>query len=386
MPNKVEERPGTRLTGAKDRPWELRLWSGMTFGVWIRLLLRNRFAIAPSRWAMCLLICVFTLVNSFFCALQCLLVGRKISRTELVEDPVFIVGHWRSGTTLLHEYLARDPQNTCPDTFACFCPNHFAISGPFLRWWLWLFLPDRRPMDNMRVGLDRPQEDEFALCLLGAPSPYANWAFPNSPPPHLEYLDMRDVPPEGLAGWKTKLLWFLKCVTYKTPRRIVLKSPTHTGRIRILLEMFPEARFVHIVRDPFEVFPSTVNTWKRFCSYHGCQVPRYDGLDEFVFSNLIRMYEAFEEDRKLVPPGQLCDVRYEDLVADPVGQVQAIYERLNLGDFEAVRPAIETYVERTQGYKRNRFEFVPGQKEEIATRWRSFFERYGYEQTGAKRR
>ena len=177
-------------------------------------------------------------------------------------------------------------------------------------------------MDNMAAGWDRPQEDEFALCNMGVPSPYLTIIFPNRPPQCQEYLDFRGVPAPALERWKRALHWFLKCITLRNPKRIVLKSPAHTCRIGTLLEMFPKAKFVHIVRDPYVIFPSTINLWKRLYRDQGLQMPTYDGLEEHVFQTFTRMYDTFERDRHLIGPGQFCEVRYEELIADPVGQMR----------------------------------------------------------------
>ena len=89
-----------------------------------------------------------------------------------------MIGHWRSGTTLLHELLVRDPRHTYPDTYACFAPNHFLVSGWWMKPCLKVLLPSQRPIDNMPAGWDHPQEDEFALCNMGVPSPYLTIIFP----------------------------------------------------------------------------------------------------------------------------------------------------------------------------------------------------------------
>lgn len=310
--------------------------------------------------------------------LQEVFYGRKIRRTKLVEDPVFVLGHWRSGTTLLHELLVSDPRHTYPDTYASFCPNHFLFSRSWIAWWLGIFLPPKRPMDNMLVHWDAPQEDEWALCNMGIPSPYLTLVFPNHGPQFQEYLDLRNLDPKALAEWKQAFSWFLQALTLQSPKRIVLKTPLHTARVGVLLEMFPKARFVHIVRDPYALFPSTMKTWQRLYRYHGLQVPHYEGLEEHVFKTLIRMYEAFEEDRKQIPADRLCEVRYEDLVRDPVGQMERIYTSLDLGDFATARPAVEAYADRTRDYQVNRHELSPELRAQIAQRWRTYFHRYGY--------
>jgi hypothetical protein len=187
------------------------------------------------------------------------------------------------------------------------------------------------------------------------------------------------VPPQAVERWKRIFLRFLKCVTLRQPRRIVLKSPPHTARIKTLLEIFPKARFVHIVRDPYVVFPSTVNLWKRLYRDEGLQMPDYRGLDEYVFQTLVRMYDAFERDRPLIDPSRFCEIRYEELVEDPVGQMAKVYEQLHLGEFEKIRPALEKFAAGQKDFKTNKYQLAAEKRSEVAHRWGFFFDRYGYE-------
>ena len=364
--------------GSKDRAWQLRIWSGMIVSTWFRLLRANRFAVGPVRLGMAVAISLIASINTVLWLVQEAWWGRRISRTELVEDPVFVLGHWRSGTTLLHELLVLDPRHTYLDTYACFAPNHFLISSRLIKWWLRFLLPPRRPMDNMLVSWDAPQEDEWALCNMGLPSPYLWLTFPNRPRPFREYVDLRTLPAAELARWKAGLLKVLKTLTLQSRKRIVLKNPLHTSRLRVLAEMFPKARFVHIVRNPYVVFPSTVRTWMRMSHYHGLQVPRHEGLEEAVYQDFTHMYEVFEEDRKAIDQARVCDVRYEDLVRDPVDQLRSVYEQLDLGNFEPARCAVEEYAARTRSFKTNRYAINPQVRHEIVRRWSTFIDRYGY--------
>lgn len=108
-------------------------------------------------------------------------------------------------------------------------------------------------------------------------------------------------------------------------------------------------------------------------------MPRYEGLPEYVFRTFERMYEVFERDRSLIPPGQFCEVRYEDLVADPVRQMELVYDRLGLGDFERVRSAVAAYFAEKADYKTNRFAISAETRAEITRRWGAYLRRYGYE-------
>jgi hypothetical protein len=321
---------------------------------------------------------VASLVNSSMWLLQELIYGRRIARTRLAGDPIFVIGHWRSGTTLLHELLVLDPRTTYPNTYDCFAPNHFLVSAWSWRPILSLIMPKQRPMDNMAAGWDCPQEDEFALCNMGLRSPYFTIPFSNRPPQDQEYFELAGISPAQRARWQRGLVWFLKCLTVRQPRRIVVKSPPHMFRIPVLLEMFPKAQFVHIVRNPYVVFPSTVNLWKRLYRNEGFQVPRYEGLEEYVFRTFERMYEVFERDRAIIPAGQFSEVRYEDLVAGPVAQMERIYGQLGLGEFERARPAIAAYFAAKADYQTNRYAPSAETRAQIARRWGTFFQRYGY--------
>ncbi|MGA2059270.1 MAG: sulfotransferase [Thermoguttaceae bacterium] len=364
--------------GSKDRPWIPRFWDGMNVSGWVGLIVRNHFAVTPRRIAMSIIVLMTSIINFFLWAVEALIFGRRIKRTELKDDPIFVIGHWRSGTTLLHELLVLDRRHTFPDTYACFAPNHFLVSAWFFKPMLKFLLPSRRPVDNMLAGWDRPQEDEFALCNMGVPSPYLTAVFPNRPPQYPEYLDLEGLPPEALDRWKSKLHWFLQCLALRHPKRIVLKSPPHTCRIKVLLELFPKAKFVHIVRDPYVLFPSTYNLWKRLYRDQGLQMPKYVGLEEYVFRTFERMYEVFERDRHLIAPGQFCEVHYEELISHPIEQMRRIYEELELGDFEAVRPALETYMAGQKDYKTNRYQLSPENRGEIGRRWKKYLVQYGY--------
>src|SRR5205085_3842132 len=141
---------------------------------------------------------------------------------------------------------------------------------------------------NVKAGFDRPQEDEFAMCMLGEGSPYLTIAFPNHPPQCQEYLDLEELTPVQKRRWKRCFKQFLKRVTYKSGKRLVLKSPPHTARIKVLKDMFPGALFIHIVRDPYVVYSSTVNLWKTLYRTHGLQKPTYAGLEERVLATFTR--------------------------------------------------------------------------------------------------
>lgn len=365
--------------GSADRFWHPRFWDGMTFSASLKMLNSGKWKIAPSRLAMAGIILSLGVSNSFFAALQKIFYGKKLRETNLVDAPIFIVGHWRSGTTLLHEYMMRDNRFACSDTYECFAPAHFLVSGPLFRPWVKYLMPKKRPMDNMAAGLDRPQEDEFAICALGMNSPYRDVAFPNGKPIDEEYLTLRNVSDDDRKRWLDSLEYILKALTIARQKTVVLKSPPHTARIKTIRERFPNAKFVHISRDPYTLFPSTVNLWTKLAQTHGYQIPKKGPeLEEKVLRNFEDMYDAFCEDVKDIPEGNLCEVSYDELVAGPVETLEKIYKELGISGFEANKEEFVKYAATQKSYKKNKFELAPEIKEVIAKRWKKYFDRYGY--------
>jgi hypothetical protein len=361
--------------------WSPRFWHSMRLGDWLKLLVENRFAVHPLRIPMAILVSMVASFNSVMALFQRLIYGRRIAETRLSEPPVFIIGHWRSGTTLLHELMVLDDRFTYPTTYQCFAPEHFLLTEWFFAKYWGFLLPKKRPMDNVKAGWQRPQEDEFALMAMGIRSPYRRIAFPNRPPPDLEYLNMQGVSADDLATWKAGLNRFVKSLTFKEAKRVILKSPTHTGRIEVLSQLFPGARFIHIARHPYSLFPSTRRLWHSLDSVQGLQFPRDEHLDELVYDCFERMYRGFESHREALGSDCLYELRYEDLVRDPVGQLEQVYRQLQLGDFEPVRAALEQYVESQKNYQTNRYELDADLRGELRRRWSDYFERYDYGDT-----
>jgi omega-hydroxy-beta-dihydromenaquinone-9 sulfotransferase len=361
-----------------DRWYHGRLWHGMELSGWLRLLARNRFAVSPSRVPAALSITLVSAVNTALRGWQAVRFGSRAARVPITPDPVFIVGHWRTGTTLLHELLAMDPRHRCPTTYESLCPNHFLVSERFVRRWLWFILPRTRPMDNVRLSFDRPQEDEAALCNRGVPSPFATVAFPNRPPQCPRYASLEGLSEPELASWGHAFRSFMRLLLLKRPGQLVLKSPQHTFRLKILQRMFPQARFIHLVRDPYVVFPSTVHFWMRMCEVHGLQRPNLRQVQAWVFETLPAMYQELEEARKLIEPGRFYDLTYERLTADPVAAVRDIYEHFQWSDFAAVLPSLRKYSERAKRHKTNHYDLSPELRDEITRRWAPYIEKYGY--------
>jgi hypothetical protein len=338
------------------------------------MLAENRFAIHLSKIPLTLKISAMSLANSTLGICQRAFYGSRISKTEIRHHPLFIIGHWRSGTTWLHELLACDEQFATPLSYDCFAPHHFLLTRRWLPHLLQLETNVKRPMDQMKSGWDHPQEDEFALALLGLGSPYTKIAFPNHPAPDID-----------LAGWKAQqwqqgVIRFFKALTMLGKgRRLLLKSPTHSYRALTLHRMFQEARFVHIVRNPYLVYASTLNLWRTMFGYFSLQKPSWESLQQEILDNYIKLHESVEAARERLPGRQFQVLRYEDLVQDPLSQLRDIYRSLELNGFEESQANFTRYLTAHRDHVTNRYLLTDEERLLIQNRWGAIIDRYGYE-------
>ncbi|MEL0096675.1 MAG: sulfotransferase [Planctomycetaceae bacterium] len=360
-----------------------RFWHGLRFGDYMKLLAKNRFAVHPARWFVAFTVSYFSVINSLVGGLQALIFNRKIARHKLPAPPIFIVGHWRSGTTFLHDLISLDEHFTYPSTLQCFLPNQFLVTGKILLKLDKLLIPEKRPQDNVTTSFHKPQEDEFAMFNMGHHSPYLRMAFPNGKLVDNDYLTLEDLSPEQVKQWQDVLVKFVKMVSYQQPNKpVVLKSPPHIGRVKFLADAFPGAKFIHISRDPYSLIPSTVRLWQSLDYIQGFNRPRYDldWLYNYIGDTFENLYEAFERQRREIDEDHLIDVRYEDLVADTPSVIRSIYERLELGDFDTrIAQPLEEYLESQKDYKVNQHELPNELEAMIAQRCIPHLQKYGYQ-------
>lgn len=319
----------------------------------------------------------FSLFNSPLKLLESALTARQAAKVSLPSSPIFILGHWRCGTTLLHELFACDQRSIYPTTYQCFSPHHFLLterlfSGPLsgILERAVGFHPER-PQDSMAIDYASPQEDEFALMLLGAGSPYLSFLFPNQRKDFLKYRTLNTLTDSEQTLWREQWTNFLKKVMLKSKgEHLVLKSPTHSFRIPMLLDMFPEARFVHILRNPYAVFPSTLHTFKSIVRFGALESVCESDLKEWTFEMGDHMHNTLEQTLHHLPPDRFVEICYEELVKQPVSMMQDIYTGLGLTDFdEAARPGLESYLRRVADYTPNHYSVSEELHDEISRRW-----------------
>jgi omega-hydroxy-beta-dihydromenaquinone-9 sulfotransferase len=299
----------------------------------------------------------------------------RIQSTEPL-PPIFLLGFWRSGTTLLHELFCCDARFGFPSTYACLNPSHFLLTEHWNR-----RHPQplaRRPMDDMQYSWISPQEDEFALLALGARSPYEALVFPSLMRETRSLLDLRGFPRQEQEQWEEAFRYFLRLLTVQQSKRMVLKSPPHGFRLSSLVRLFPQACYVMIERNPYEIFASNLKLWNTLLDLYSLEPVSQSEIEAFVLEAYGLHEEIVAETMRRLNAPAMARVRFEQLVAEPVSQMERLYAELDLGDFSRVRPRLEEHVARVAGHKRNSFRVSPSQIERVDAAWGEWIQKKGY--------
>ncbi|MFO8078498.1 MAG: sulfotransferase [Thermoplasmatota archaeon] len=240
---------------------------------------------------------------------------KKIKDKNIIKHPpLFLLGHWRGGTTYLHNMLSKDSQFGFFSTFDAYAPGIFLKNEQLLKGIVAGSLPKKRPMDDVVMGADLPQEDEYALGGMSVYSYYHGWCFPKNMGLYDRYVWLDDVSESVKDDFKKTYLYLLNKATIKNNGRcLLLKNPSNTARIKLLLEMFPDAKFVHIHRNPYHQFLSMSRFMKIVIPLYCLQTPpSFDEVEEHLLGMYEHMYRAYLAERKLVPKDHLIGrARYE---------------------------------------------------------------------------
>lgn len=280
----------------------------------------------------------------------------KLKSVKISEPPIFIIGFWRSGTTVLHNLLCQNPDFAFVNTYQAVFPSHSLIN----QWWLKniakLLLPEKRPGDNLKLNFEYPQEEEIALGNLQPISFYNFFYFPNDFDEFVKRsLDFKDVSSDEMERWKLAYTNLIKIAIANTNgRQFISKNPPNTFRIKQILELFPDARFIYLHRNTYE----TIYSFQGFIHavLHGIKYQHYDQAehDDMLTGLYKKMLETYERDKELIPEGQLVDVKFEHFENNMRDEVIRIYKTLGLKDLDKALPFMDIYLEEIGEYKRRK--------------------------------
>lgn len=328
---------------------------------WYRLLFRPK-ARVPLRYVprvvaglfVSLLITVLTLPERCLVGLWLRLCRDK----RKIPGPVVILGYYRSGTTHLQFLLSRDPQLYSPRWTQALSPQGFAVSWSLLNWFLLPLFPDKRPQDNAAFGSDIPAEDDFALANGGLTSSLiGRHVLPRLRDHYDRYHDLTQLTPEERDRWReTESAFVHKIALLAGAARVLLKTPSHTAHVEELQSLFgDDVRFIHISRKPDATYRSNLGLHQVLNDRYHLQDPLpEEEIERRVVAEYLATERRYLEAKEKISADHLAELRLEDLLADPVGEIKRLYAELNLPYSDEFEQRLLEYLDASKSYEPNK--------------------------------
>ncbi len=371
-----------RSTGTR---MDMHPLSGSNLGTLARVLVENR-KLSRKGWVQASLALAATLARWPFTTTERLYVARQMARIKPIPPPIFIVGHWRSGTTHLYNIMSKGGFGFV-EPLAAGMPWDLLGLVKLTRPLLERKLPADRFIDNIPVTPDSPQEDEVAIANMTRVSFYHALYFPRSFESHFNrgvFLD--GCSKADIEEWKTAFVHFLTKVWLQQGRRpLLIKNPVYTARMAMVREMFPQAKFIHVYRNPYEVLRSMQNFYEKLLRQFALQ--EYDALpiDQVILKTYSRMMTRLIEDAEQLPSDAFIEIRYERLEQQPLAEIERIYQAFGLEGFAEARPAFQSYLASVRSYKKNRYAYSQENLGLVEREWGRFVDRWQYQRPGLDR-
>lgn len=349
------------------------------FSVWMRLL--REYGVDPKyRGRMAGVLLTSALTSPLRLAEQAIYGGR-VRNTPISSPPLMVLGYARSGTTHLHNVLAHDPNHGSVTTLHCLIPDGFLLVRALPTRLFANALPAKRPMDNVSVAMDLPQEEEMAIGNKTHMSVIHNLSYPSTAMSRFQrYGLMDDLSERERRQWGQIYLDIVRKATFDAEgRRIVLKSTTCHSRLRHLLRVFPQMKFVHIIRNPFEVYVSLMSMIRKMVALNQMVDVDWDVAERGIIDTYTASLKLYIQDRSLIPSENLVEVRFEDLERDAMGELRRVYQTLDLGNWDTAEKGMSAYLATLKDYRKNRYEADPSVVERVTEDWGFALDEWNYE-------
>ena len=316
-----------------------------------------------------------------FTLIEYLIVCLRRPKNEPIKPPIFILGHWRSGTTHLYNVMSKADRFGYVSPFSAALPWDILVIGRLFAPILRKSLPSSRYIDNVSIDAVSPQEDEIALANMTAISYYQALYFPQK---FGDYFDQGtffdDLTPKQLKGWERTLRYlYLKLTLDQGGRQLLIKNPVYTARPAHLHDMYPQAKFIHIHRHPYKVFVSMRNFYEKLFKQLAFQDYDHVDIDAIIFKTYRRMMTDLKQQTKDMPPEQYAEIRFNDFQAKPLSELSRVYTQLGLGDFKADEATFSAYLDSVKSYKKNQFDLPEALKAKIDENWADLYADWGYD-------
>lgn len=332
---------------------------------WCTLLIQNRGVSFPYL-GKAIIITLLSLISAPIQMLEWLLVSIKKIYSPPIESPVFIIGHWRSGTTFLHYLMAKDEQFGFLTYYQSFLPNFSILGGNLLKKTVGPLIPKKRPQDNIEMSLALPTEEENPLSTFSSRSASHSFFFPDNESYYNKYILFQNKSRNEKRAWKRDYQQMLQKIALANQnKRLLIKNPHNTGRIKELLETYPNAKFIYLFRNPYDVIPSTELMYNKVIKSQYLKTYTGKQTKEKIFYYYDSILKKYCSDKIKLSENQLIEVQFEHFEQRPFEVLEKIYRQLELPFSDQSKLSMRAYINSRKNYKKNEHVLSTSEKEEI---------------------
>ena len=323
---------------------------------------------------------IVILISTPFQLYEYFIFRNKIKKFRFKKPPVFIIGHWRSGTTHLHNLLCKDPNHGFVTTYQGVFPNNMKSKWIF-KTFMELNIPDKRPSDNVKLSADFPQEEEFALGSMTVATFYHFFYFPSlNDTLYEKFIRLNGISTQAKKALKRKYNELLVKAALNTKKdQIIIKNPLNTGKIKLLLEMYPDAKFIHIYRNPIITYLSTNRFFKSLLPATYLEDYNEDYITEKIVLNYKNLMNDYFETKDLIPKQNLYEIKFEDFDENNLLHLKEIYDQLGLETWKDAKPHFTSYIQAQEHYKKNKYKITKAELDLLKDEWGFAMKKLDYE-------
>ena len=354
--------------------------AGSSFINILKLLSQNRFRVDPVGVPRILYSMALSLGMSPLRLYEYLKFNKQINETVVDKHPIFILGHWRTGTTYLHNLISQDRQFGFASTYQTVTPTLFLSFEKIIKPIVSSSLPEKRPQDDVDLGADLPNEEEYALGSISPYSFYNGWIFPKNMDFYSRYVDFKNLSDKTIDDFKKVYLDYIKKLTfYYNGKQLILKNPSNTSRIKFLLDIFPDAKFINIIRNPYHVYLSMKrNIEKEMTLYTLQKPPNWEVFEKSMIDMYIRMFDKYFKEKNLIKKENLVEIRYEEFISNPLDEIEKIYSNLNIEGFKKNKDVFAKYIKSQSKIKTSKYYIDEGTKNRIYNYLKYTIDKWNY--------
>jgi len=310
--------------------------------------------------------------------------NKKISRHRLTKDPVFILGFYRSGTSYLHQLMSLDDRIGYHSNFQMVLPEIMLtcekILAPVFEF-ICLTFRLKDSVHRVPLSFRFPGEEDATMTTSGNPRG-VQWGyfFPKKMNEIFEkYVLFENIPASEFEGWKQDFIFLLNKISLANhSKQLVLKSPPNTARIKLLLSIFPNAKFIFIHRNPYDVYVSNQQFWKVTQKIFALGGATTEEINSIILDTYSKMMHRYLLEKDLIPNGQLIEIRYDDFIEQPLEGMRKIYEEIELDNFNYCENKMKSFIDGQKSFVRLKHEIPKVEKEAVSRKFEPFIRHWNY--------